>query len=77
MISIFGQTSDARQRAAAIGHCDSDHDFVGPGSVVDSDFHAIEVTANESRIFVAERDVESDAESAALLRRRNERGAFA
>src|SRR5580704_14609722 len=64
----LGQTSYARQRAAAIGHCDCNHDFIGPRSVVDSDFHAIEVTSDESRIFVAEWDIEYDSQSTALLR---------
>ena len=58
----FGQTSDARQWPAAIGDRDRDHDFVGSRSIIDSDFHAVEVAADEGGIFVAERNVESHAQ---------------
>src|ERR1700736_3405989 len=54
----YGQASDAGERAAAVGHRHGDHDFVGAGGVVDSDFHAVEMAADERSVLVAERDVE-------------------
>src|ERR1700737_2173647 len=59
---VFGQASDAGERAAAVGHRHGDHDFVGAGGVVDSDFHAVEMAADERCVLVAERDVERNAE---------------
>jgi len=46
------------------------------GGVVDSNFHAVEVAADEGGIFVAERNVEGDSGAAAFFGRGNERGAF-
>src|SRR4029079_19199954 len=56
----FGQPSHARQWAPAVRHCNSNHDFGGPRCVVDSYFHAIEVTADECCVFVAQGNVEGN-----------------
>jgi hypothetical protein len=64
---ILGQATDARKRPAAIGHSNSDHDLVGARSVVEAYLHSIEVAANESSVLMTERDVEDDAETAALF----------
>ena len=77
MISALVKPPTRGSGRSAVRDCDSNHDFIGPRSVVDSHFHAVEVTADESRVLVAERDVENHAQSAALLRRRYQRSAFA
>src|SRR5258708_18300270 len=73
---IFGQAADARERAAAVCYRDGYEDFVGARGVVDANFHAVEVAADEGGIFVAERNVEGDSGAAAFFGRGNERGAF-
>src|SRR6266478_5675324 len=74
---IFGQAADAGERAAAVGYRDGYEDFVGARGVVDANFHAVEVAADEGGVFVAERNVESDSWAAAFFGRGNERRAFA
>src|SRR5260370_10562402 len=73
---IFGQAPDARERAAAVCYGDGYEDFVGARGVVDANFHAVEVAADEGGSFVAERNVEGDSGAAAFFGRGNERGAF-
>ena len=62
------ERSDARQRSAAVCHCDCNHDFIRAGRVVDPYFHAVEMTTDESSILVAEGNVENHSQSASLLR---------
>ena len=74
---VFGESAHSRKRSAAVGDRNCDHDFIGSGSVINSDFHAIEVTADESSIFVTERNIERHAQPAAFFRGRNQRRALA
>ena len=74
---IFGEATDAGQGAAAVGYGYGYHDFVGAGGVVEADFHAVEVAADEGGVFVAQGDIEDYAHAAALFGRWNQRGAFA
>src|ERR1700742_4320039 len=64
------QPAHARQRPAAIGNGNRDHDLVGARRVVDLHFHAVKMAAHEGCVFVAERDIQRSAGPAALLRRR-------
>jgi len=50
---IFRQASNAGEGASAV--CDGyrDHDLVCPRSIVQADFHAIEMAADECGVFVA------------------------
>src|SRR5207302_11003683 len=70
-------SSDPCKRPAAIRHRDGHDNFVGSGSVIDSNLHAIEVAADESGVFVPQRHIEGDTHPASLLRRWDEGGAFA
>src|SRR4051812_44856507 len=71
------QPADARQRTAAVGDGDRDHDLVGARRVVDLDFHPVEMAAHKRRILVAEGNIERRAGAASLLRRRDQRRALA
>src|SRR5438132_6008755 len=62
------QSADPRQRPAAVGDGDRDHDLVGARRVVDLHFHAVEMAANEGRVLVAERNIQRGARTAALFR---------
>ena len=70
------QTTDARQRPAAVGDDDADHDLVGTRRVGHARFHRVEVAAHEGGVLVTERHVDGGAEAAALVGRRHERGTF-
>jgi hypothetical protein len=54
---IFRETSDAGKRSSAIGDRDGDHDLIRARGVADSNFHTIEVAADERGVFVSERNV--------------------
>src|SRR5580693_7455827 len=70
------QSADPRQRPAAVGDRDRDHDLVGARRVVDLHFHAVEMAAHEGRVLVAERNIECRSRAAALFRRWNQRRAL-
>src|SRR5581483_1185091 len=74
---VLGEAADSGQRASTVCDGDRHHDFIGARRVVDANFHAIEVTADKSRVLVAEGNVEDHAHSAALLGGGNQRRAFA
>ena len=77
LTSRHRQPADARQRPAAVGDRDRDHDLVGARRVVDHDLHAVEMAAHERRVLVAERNIQRRARPAALLRRRDQRRTLA
>src|SRR5438876_8486845 len=52
------QAADPRQRTAAVGDGDRDHDLVRARRIVDAHFHAVEMAAHESRVLVAEWNIE-------------------
>src|SRR5437899_12977535 len=65
------QTADPRQRPAAIGDGNRDHDLVGARCVIDLHFHAVEMAAHERRILVPEWNIERRSRAAAPFRRRD------
>src|SRR3954462_7460311 len=64
---IFRQSSNSRDWAATVGDGYCDHDLIGARRVIQTDLHPVEVAAHEGRVFVAKRNVEYCAETAALL----------
>lgn len=73
---ILTQSAYARKRPAAVSDSDCDHDFIGTWCVIETDFHTVEMTADESGVFVAERDVEHHAQAAPLFGGGNQRSSF-
>jgi len=64
---ILCQATDPRQGSTTVSDGDGHHDFVSSRGIVDSHFHAVEVTADECRVLVSEWNVENNAATATLL----------
>src|SRR4051812_39616564 len=62
------QPAHARQRPAAVGNRDRDHDLVSARRVVDLHLHAVEMAAHKGRVLVAERNVQRRSRTTALFR---------
>ena len=65
------------QGPAAIGYGDGDQNFVGARGIVHANFHCIEMAADEGGVFVAERNIDCDAEAVRVFSTRELGRAFA
>src|SRR6185295_16529670 len=74
---IFAQPADTGKWPPAIRDRHRHDDLIGARSIVYPHLHAVEMTAHEGCVLVSERDIDWHPRTAAFLRGRNERGAFA
>ena len=64
---IFGEPAYAGNRTPAIGDRDGNHNFIASWRIADTNLHAVEVTTNERRVLMSERNVQRHAQAAALF----------
>src|ERR1700678_1583510 len=73
---VLGQSAHARMRATGIGDGSGHLDLIVARVVGDAHLHAVKMASDKGGILVTKRHVESDARTAALLGRGNERCAL-